>query len=566
MASVTATARSERVRSRRATSPPSRIGRLIIVLNLAGLAVLVGGALLLNELRQGLVNARIESLQTEGQLITNVIEKNATVGDPEPLLVADTASDFLDSLSIPKTERVRLFDAEGHPISDSWVATDRVEATPLPPALKPGEKPFAIPGFEPKGPNDAAAEKDLNKEIQTALSGQMVARVRASENGGKVVSVSIPIQHVREVLGVLTLEAGDVDHIIAAERAALVPFIVIAIAVNLLSSFALTWLIAQPVRRLSAAADSVRLNRSRAIALPDIAGRKDELGDLARSLEDMTHTLSDRMEAIERFAADVAHEIRNPLTSIRSAVETLDLVKEGPSRDRLLGILKQDVGRLDRLITDISNASRLDAELSRESPRPVVLARVLRDIVALVRDDPRRSRSSSAAGGRRCRHPHRGRTRGTAEPGVPQSGRQRPFVLAAQRRCLGDPDAGAEPGGGASRRQRPRHAAGEPGDGVRAVLHLAAERRGVRRQFGARPFDRPPDHRGARRHDPRREPGERRRRGHWRPVRGGDAGGEAGCMILHAGLVALRLDGYWRGALIQGPSGAGKSDLALKRC
>jgi two-component system sensor histidine kinase ChvG len=381
MASATATARSERARRPRAGSSPSRIGRLIIVLNLAGLAILVGGALLLNELRQGLVTARIQSLSTEGQLLANVIEKNAT--DPAPLLKVDVASDFLDSLSIPKTERVRLFDAEGDPISDSWVIADRVESTPLPPALKPGEKPFAFPGFAPKPHNAAAGEQALNAEIQTALKGQTVAGVRTAENGGRVVSVSIPIQRVREVLGVLTLEAGDVDQIIAAERAAQIPFITIAVAVSLLSSFLLTQLIAQPVRRLSRAADSVRLNRARAIALPDIAERKDELGDLARSLEDMTHTLSDRMEAIERFAADVAHEIRNPLTSIRSAVETLELVKEGPGRDRLQAILKQDVGRLDRLITDISNASRLDAELSRESPRPVQLPRLLRDIVGL---------------------------------------------------------------------------------------------------------------------------------------------------------------------------------------
>jgi two-component system sensor histidine kinase ChvG len=353
------------------------------VLNLTGLAILVGGALLLNELRQGLVTARGESLETEGQLIANVIERNATEGDPQPLLEADTASDFLDSLSFPKSERVRLFDTEGHPISDSWVATDRVEKSDLPQALKPGEKPIAIPWFEPKPRNDAAAEQALNKDIQTALTGQVVRNMRPGENGGLVVTVSIPIERVREVLGVLTLEASDVDQIIAAERVAQIPFIVIAVAVNLISSFALTQLIAQPVRRLSAAADSVRLNRSRAIALPDIAERKDELGDLARSLEDMTHTLSDRMEAIERFAADVAHEIRNPLTSIRSAVETLELVKEGPSRDRLLAILKQDVGRLDRLITDISNASRLDAELSRESPRPVALTRLLKDIVGL---------------------------------------------------------------------------------------------------------------------------------------------------------------------------------------
>ncbi|HEY2710592.1 MAG TPA: stimulus-sensing domain-containing protein [Caulobacteraceae bacterium] len=382
MASVTATARPERARSRRADAPPSRIGRLIIVLNLTGLAILVGGALLLNELRQGLVTARIESLRTEGQLIANVIDKEGTVGDPEPQLLADDASQILNQLSVPKSERVRLFDTDGHQIADSYVEADRVEATDLPPAHKPGEKPFSFPGFGPPTHNDVEAEKALQKEVAAALTGgpEPITGVRLSENGGRVVSVSMPIEHVRDVVGVLTLEAGDVDKIIAAERMALVPFIVIAVAVNLLSSFALTQLIAQPVRRLSAAADSVRLSRSRAIALPDIAERKDELGDLARSLEDMTHTLSDRMEAIERFAADVAHEIRNPLTSIRSAVETLELVKEGPSRDRLLAILKQDVSRLDRLITDISNASRLDAELSRESPRPFQLARLLKEI------------------------------------------------------------------------------------------------------------------------------------------------------------------------------------------
>jgi two-component system sensor histidine kinase ChvG len=382
MASVTATARPERARRRLANAPPSRIGRLIIVLNLAGLAILVGGALLLNELRQGLVDARLNSLRTEGQLIVNVIDKAATDGDP-PLLKADVASVILQSLSVPKSERVRLFDAEGQKIADSYVDSDRVEATPLPPALKPGEKPFSLPfpWFRPQ--NSEAAQKSLAREIAGAMAGDIVSGVRPSEEGGRVVSVSIPIAHVRDVVGVLTLQAGDVDQIIANERAALMPFIIIAVAVNLISSFALTQLIAQPVRRLSAAADSVRLSRTRAIALPDIAERKDELGDLARALEDMTQTLSDRMEAIERFAADVAHEIRNPLTSIRSAVETLELVGDPAARERLFAILKQDVSRLDRLITDISNASRLDAELSRESPRPVAIERVLREIVGL---------------------------------------------------------------------------------------------------------------------------------------------------------------------------------------
>jgi two-component system sensor histidine kinase ChvG len=152
--------------------------------------------------------------------------------------------------------------------------------------------------------------------------------------------------------------------------------------VTLLSSLMLTQLIAQPIMRLSSAADRVRLSRARAIDLPDLANREDEIGDLTRSLTDMTRALSDRIDAIERFAADVAHEIRNPLTSIRSATETLELVKDEAPRERLMRILKQDVGRLDRLITDISNASRLDAELSRESPRLLDLEKVMADIAA----------------------------------------------------------------------------------------------------------------------------------------------------------------------------------------
>ncbi|MBV9994857.1 MAG: sensor N-terminal transmembrane domain-containing protein [Caulobacteraceae bacterium] len=389
MASVTATAKPEReARPRRLTAPGSRLGRLIVTLNLVGLAILIGGALLLNELRQGLVNARIASLRTQGQLIANVIDDAATIGDPEPALEADRASEILQSLFIPKSQRARLFDAEGKLIADSYVVADRVERYPLPPARRPGERPFVIPGFAPKPRAFDAAQRALSSEVRRALAGAPVADVRVAEGGERVVSISIPIERVRAVLGVLTLEANDVDQIIAAERAAMIPFIITAVAVNLISSFALTQLIAQPVRRLSRAADSVRLSRARAIDLPDLAARRDELGDLARSLEDMTHTLSERMAAIERFAADVAHEIRNPLTSIRSAVETLDLVSDPAARARLTGILKQDVGRLDRLITDISNASRLDAELARDSPRPVDLGRLLRDITAMYEISP----------------------------------------------------------------------------------------------------------------------------------------------------------------------------------
>lgn len=364
--------------------PGSRLGRTIIALNLLGLAVLVAGALVLNELRRGLVNARIDSLTTQGELIATIIDRAATVGEPTPAMNASYASEVLQILSNPRSQRARLFDAEGRLIADSYWVADRVEWKALPPAKGRDDMGFNLQlQGEPPPPGGKKAIDALKAEVRTALKGEHVAGMRVADDGERVVSVSIPIQHVQAVLGVLTLEASDVDEIIAAERAALAPFVLIAVGVTLSSSWLLNRLIAQPVRRLSRAADRVRQARARSISLPDLAKRDDELGDLTRSLESMTDSLSERMDAIESFAADVAHEIKNPLTSMRSAVETLELVSNATARDRLLRILKQDVGRLDRLVTDISNASRLDAELSREDPRALDLGRLLAEVTGL---------------------------------------------------------------------------------------------------------------------------------------------------------------------------------------
>jgi len=362
----------------------SKLGRLIILLNLVGLAILIAGALVLNELRRGLIQARIDGLTTQGQFIVKVLDEAATVGDPVPALKAQQASEFLQILFIPRGQRARLFDSTGQLVADSEAVADRVEARALARARTPGEKPLPLMTRKDHDPRAlASAQAGLAVELKTALAGHPVAGVRFTETGDRVVSVSMPIQHVAAVLGVLTLEAGDVDKIVAAQRAALVPFILIAIAATLASSLMLNRLVARPVLRLARAADRVRLAGEREMSLPDIARRDDELGDLARALADMTHVQSERMDATERFAADVAHEIRNPLTSIRSAVETLDLVTDPAVINRLLGIIKQDAGRLDRLITDISNASRIDAELSRDPPEPIDVERLLTEIASL---------------------------------------------------------------------------------------------------------------------------------------------------------------------------------------
>jgi two-component system sensor histidine kinase ChvG len=377
MASDTVTAKPEpeRPARRRPLSPGSRLARLIVFLNLLSLGVLLIGALAVNERQQGLVRARVESLTVQGRFLAEVLADNATYGEPEPSFDPFAASDELQQNFIFEDQRARLFDLHGHLVIDSNAVSDRIEVRPLP---NIGAKPPAAPSRETL----AEAAAALARELEAARSGEVFSQVRRSETGRRVVSVSIPVRHVRAVLGVLVLEAGDFNEVLAQQRRALLPFVLVAIGVSLLSSLLLAQFIARPIEALALAADRVRLSRARHISLPRLARRRDEIGDLTRSLEGMTTALSQRMDAIEAFAADVAHEIRNPLTSIRSAVETLDLVQDAAPRARLLNILKQDVQRLDRLVTDISNASRLDAELSRDAPRSIDLERLLSDLVS----------------------------------------------------------------------------------------------------------------------------------------------------------------------------------------
>ena len=373
-----------RLRGVRRRMAGSRLGGLILALNLLSLLILFVGALALNEWRRNLVEARLESLTSQAELLANVLgELGITQGEPTPYLDTLAASQWLRDNFIPPGQRVRLYDQNGLLIIDSYVVTEQIPGQALEPALPAGEAPPPPPDPEAESARVDRARQVLADEVARALDGVPQSTIRRSETGERVVSVSLPVRHVRDVLGVLTIEAGDVDETLDAQRRALMPFAFVALAVSLLTSLLIHLFVARPILRLSAAAHQVRLQRARAISLPDLEERKDEIGDLARSLETMTAALSDRMDAIERFAADVSHEIKNPLTSIRSALETLELVKEPRDKARLTALLQQDVGRLDRLITDISNASRLDAELSRDRPRTVNLSKLLSDIVGV---------------------------------------------------------------------------------------------------------------------------------------------------------------------------------------
>ena len=379
-------AREDRPRPRRLIG--SRLGALILALNLLSLLILFVGGLALNEWRRGLIEARQDALTAQAELLAKVLgDREATQGVPYPSLDAYEAGLVLRDTFVPRNQRARLYDADGALVIDSYEVSDTIPGRPLEPARPAGSPPEEVDP-EQKRRESARLEEArmaLAGEVDAALTGEPQAQLRRSESGDRVVSVSIPVRHVEKVLGVLTLEAADVDEILAAQRAALMPFAIVALVVSLFSSLLLHLFVARPVMRLSAAADSVRLAQTRAISLPDLEERRDEIGDLARSLETMTRALSDRMEAIERFAADVSHEIKNPLTSIRSALETLPLVKAEAQREKLTALLQQDVRRLDRLITDISNASRLDAELARDRPRTLDVAALLTDIVDVYR-------------------------------------------------------------------------------------------------------------------------------------------------------------------------------------
>ena len=225
-------------------------------------------------------------------------------------------------------------------------------------------------------------------EVARALHGKTSAMTRVNVTGETIVSVGVPIQRGAAVRGALVLSTrgGDIDKVIASERWGLLRFFLVIAGVMLVLSLSLANTIGEPVRKLADAAERVRRGIKSRQQIPDFTDRTDEIGHLSRALGEMTQAMYGRIDAIESFAADVAHELKNPLTSLRSAVETLPRVKSEPSRLRLMEIMQHDVRRLDRLISDISDASRLDAEMARVDSAPVDVAQLVRAVVAMLAD------------------------------------------------------------------------------------------------------------------------------------------------------------------------------------
>ncbi len=404
----------------------SSLTRRILFLNMAALVVLVAGILYLNQFREGLIDARVESLLTQGEIIAGAVAASASVDtnsitiDPKKLLElqagqsmmpapSDESLDFainpekvapvLRRLISPTRTRARIYDNDASLILDSrhLYSRGQVLRYDLPPikAENPGllghvEKWFNwlfqrhdLPLYKEQPGGDGS----IYPEVMRALTGARGAVVRVNEDGELIVSVAVPIQRYRAVLGVLLLstQAGDIDKIVHAERLAIFRVFGVAALVTIVLSILLASTIANPLRRLSAAAVRVRRGVKAREEIPDFSSRQDEIGNLSVALRDMTNALYDRIDAIESFAADVSHELKNPLTSLRSAVETLPRARNDDSRRRLMDVIQHDVRRLDRLISDISDASRLDAELAREDAATVDLEQLLTGLVDISR-------------------------------------------------------------------------------------------------------------------------------------------------------------------------------------
>jgi two-component system sensor histidine kinase ChvG len=396
---VTAPPRAAARRGRRGRLSP--LTAKILGVNILALAMLGIGLLYVGRYEAGLIDAELQALQTQGEIFAAALGEGAVIdsfGEGQRL-IPELARQMTRRLVEPTRTRVRLFDLEGKMVGDSRLLRGSgvvlIEELP-PPNDRPGLGSMLdevydwimgrVPryGVLPLGAEKANATAADFPEVKRALGGETARAVREDKASGRLVlTVAVPVQRYKQVLGavLLSVGSGDIEQAIRAVRLDILRVFLIALAGTVLLSFYLASTIARPIRRLAAAAERVRRGSGRQMTIPDLSGRSDEIGDLAGALREMTSALWQRMDAIERFAADVAHEIKNPLTSLRSAVETVSRLEDPEKREKLLAIVMEDVKRLDRLISDISDASRLDAELSRIEPEPVDVGRLLGTLV-----------------------------------------------------------------------------------------------------------------------------------------------------------------------------------------
>ena len=381
-------------RKRRALSP---ITRRILAVNVLALAVLVAGLLYLGTYRRNLIDAELTALDIQAEIFAGALGEGAVglAAAPRQRLQTEISRQMVRRLALATGTRARLFDDDGALLADSrrlMGPGGAVQIEELPPpddekglmnttlnfydrlvkGLLGGEalKPYREKAVQRAGDYPEAAR---------SLAGEAARAVRAGGYTGIILIVAVPVQRYKQVLGALMLskDGRDINAALTDVRLGILQAFAIALGVTVLLSFYLSGTIARPIRRLAQAAERVRGGRGRQSEITALAQRGDEVGELAAALGDMTEALWRRMDAIERFAADVAHEIKNPLTSLSSAVQTAARIDNPEQQRRLMTIIQEDVQRLDRLISDIADASRLDTELSHDEAGAVDLAPML---------------------------------------------------------------------------------------------------------------------------------------------------------------------------------------------
>ncbi|MFO0996868.1 MAG: stimulus-sensing domain-containing protein [Alphaproteobacteria bacterium] len=385
----------------------SPITRRILAVNVLALAILFGGVFYLDDYERRLVDAELDALRQQGEVIAIALGETMLASDDDSIVVFDSAQvrQLLPHVMAATRARARLFSVSGALVADSRlvegpggvIAVEQLpEQRTAYPIIDPLIRVFNwVVNWVPRRVGlelyreYSVPRADQYQEVEAALSGETAVHVRGTADEGMILSAAVPVQHYRKIAGalLLTKDSRSIERGLRIVREDILRIFAISLGVTVLLSLYLAGTIARPIRRLAAAAERVRLGPGRRETLPDFgATRSDEIGELATTLREMTEALWQRMDAIERFAADVSHEIKNPLSSLRSAVETAYRIKDPEQQKRLMTIILEDVQRLDRLISDISDASRLDAELLREESVPVDVGRMIATMIDVHRE------------------------------------------------------------------------------------------------------------------------------------------------------------------------------------
>lgn len=356
----------------------------ILAVNIFAVAILAGSIFYLDSFRTSLTEARVERTRSETEMIAHMLTAIPEAAR-EPVLIR---------LGQDSQARLRIYGPGGDLAADSWAGVPPTY-TLRDPANEPWYREVALwldngfdaivgakrpPPFTPPAVDMLAAWPEA---VAAMRGGGPVVTVRRAPDGTPFIATARRIGDGGTGVLLLTINARDVRHAVRAERGALLLILAATLIVSILLSRFLARTIALPLRTLAYAAHRVRLGRDREVAVPVLPNRRDEIGLLARALGDMTQSLRHRIDATDAFAADVTHELKNPLASLRSAVDTLERVEDPVLRRKMLDVVREDVCRLDRLVVDIAEASRLDAELSRARFEPIDLGLLIESMLPL---------------------------------------------------------------------------------------------------------------------------------------------------------------------------------------